>query len=181
MTQQPGSANYAELIAGIREGDLNAISNFRNAFTPGIQFFLLRESNEINVVGRAEEIVLSLIEEITNGRITDSKLTSQIIESVRLNIKRQPLSHRPVDHDSSAKASQLAIALMKAIPDLEQKALKRYYVDLEAETEVCAKLHLTITQFRDSKLRLRTLFMDSLAKTNGNLSPIEVNIDIGMH
>ena len=45
------SASYNELLAGIRQENSKAVPDFRNTFTPGIQFFVARESNETDVVG----------------------------------------------------------------------------------------------------------------------------------
>jgi len=54
--------------------------------------------------------------------------------------------------------AQVATDLLAAIPKRGREALKRYYIDLEAENDICAELGLTVNQFRNSK-RLRTQFM----------------------
>jgi hypothetical protein len=161
LHQQPSPANYAELIASIREGDPFAVASFRSTFTCGIQFFIAQESNEIDILERVEQVVLSVIEEIRNGHIDAPNLPSRILESVRRNTGHGTLNrqsrldseHRPV-----TDASEVVVNLLKATPEREQEALKRYYVDLETENDICATLGLTVDQFRNSKSRFRTGF-----------------------
>lgn len=166
MRPQP-SPDDAELIAGIRKGNRSAVTNFRITFTPGIQFFITRESNESDVASPVEQVVMSVIEEITIGHIAaGSNLSSQILELLRRNIGLSKLSRQSAKYhpkqQSVRDASQVALAtdLLRAVPERERAALKRYYVDLESEKDICAQLGLTIAQFRNSKLRLRTQFMN---------------------
>jgi hypothetical protein len=167
LRPQPSPASYAELIAGIRAGDPSAVTNFRNAFKSGIRFFITRESNEIDVAARTEEAVMSVVEEITKGHITSPNLPSQILELLRRNIGLRKLSRHSAKYDSKqqsvADASQVAAAtdLLKTVPEWEREALKRYYIDLESESDICAELELSIDQFRKLKVRLRTQFMNT--------------------
>jgi len=67
--QEPNTSNYAELIAGIREGNSSAVTNFRNAFAPRIQFFITRVSNKGDVLDRVEEAIMFVIQEIKQGHV----------------------------------------------------------------------------------------------------------------
>jgi hypothetical protein len=163
LRPQPNPANYAELIADIREGKPSAIANFRETFTSGIRFFISRQSHEIDVGKRVEVVVVSVIKEIINGRITDPNLPAQILQLLRASTGLHKLGHPSAKsvsiHQSVADASQLLTDLLNAVSDREREALKRYYVDLEPEKDICAELGFTTIEFSDCKLRLRTEFM----------------------
>lgn len=153
MLQERNVSNYAELIAGIRQDNSSAVSNFRNTFAPGIQFFITRMSNEDDVLERVEQVIVWLIQEIKLGHVTGPILPSQILKAV----------HRSTQHhennQSLTDAARVAADLLTAIPKREREALKQYYVDLEAENDICAELDLTVDQFRNSRSRFRTQFM----------------------
>jgi hypothetical protein len=162
LHQQPNRSNYAELILGVQEGNPFAVANFRNTFTPGIQFFIAQESNAIDILDRVEQVVLSVLEEIRKGQIEAPNLPSRILESVRRNIGPRTLGRpTPAERRPVTRASEVAVDLLKAIPEREQEALKEYYVDLEAQADICAKLGLTVEQFRDLRLRIRSQFMNT--------------------
>jgi hypothetical protein len=171
LRQQPSPTNYAELIAGIRAGNPQAVTNFRHAFTSGIQLFITRESNELDVAARVEEVVMSIIEEIRQEHITSANLPSQILELLRRHIRLNKLNPQSAKdtskHQSAMDASQVAVAkdLLNAIPEQEREALKRYYVYLESENDICSQLDLSIEQFRKLKLRFRTQFMNTSQPT----------------
>lgn len=160
-----GLLEYGELIAGIREGNSSAVTKFRNTFTSGIQLFIARESHEADVLGRVEEVIASVIEEIKEGHVTGPDLPSQILKSVRRNIGLSKLSRKSTKPETrnhgATITTQLATGLLKAIPEREREALKRYYVDPKAENRICAELDLPIDQFRNSKRRLRAQFIDA--------------------
>jgi len=176
LRQQPSPTNYAELIAGIRAGKPQAVTNFRNTFTSGIQFFITRESSEVNVAARVEEVAASVIEEITQGHITSTNLPSQILEllrrHIRLNKLRPQSAHYDSKHLSETDASKVGVAkgLLNAVTEQGRKALKRYYFDRESENDICAELGLNIAQFRNSRLRLRTKFMN-MSRQDTTISP----------
>lgn len=178
MCKQPRPANYAELIAGIRKGNPYAVINFRDTFTSGIKFFLTRDLNEIDVADRVEEVVTSVIQEIAKGCIAGPSLTSQILESIRRNIGPRKLSRQSAEHDLRHQpvtdGSRLAVDMLKSIPEREREALKRYYVDLKAENDICTELNLTVAQFHDCKLRFRTQFMNTWGRERDTGGPIEM-------
>lgn len=161
MPQQLSVPNYAELIAGIRGGNSSAVTNFQNTFTPGIHFFVTRESSETNVLGRVDDVIASVIYEIKKGRVNSRNLPSKILQSVRQHIGVRKLSRRPANSEARNQsvmiAAQVATVLLNAIPEREREALKRYYVDLEADNAICA-------EFRDSRHRLRTQFFELAIK-----------------
>jgi hypothetical protein len=163
LREQSGPTTYAEFIAGIREGDPFAVASFRSAFAHGIQFFIAQESNAIDILDRVEQVILSVLEEIRKGQIEAPNLPSRILRLVRQNIGprtlNRPFARLASEHGSVTGASEVAVDLLKAIPEREQEALRRYYVDLEAETDICAKLGLTVDQFRNFKLQFRTQVM----------------------
>jgi hypothetical protein len=114
--------------------------------------------------GRVEVVIASVIKEITKGHITRANLASRILESLRRNLRVLRLGHRSAEYDSrhhGTDVSQVSTALLKAISEREREALKWYYVDLEAENDICAKLDLTDAQFRNFKRRFRTQFMNA--------------------
>jgi hypothetical protein len=173
LRQQPSPTNYAELVAGIRAGNPQAVTNFRHTFTSGIQLFITRESNELDVAARVEEVVMSVIEEITLGHITSVNLPSQILELLRRHIRLNKLNPQSAKdtskHQSAMDASQVAVAkdLLSAVPEQEREALKRYYVYRESENDICSQLDLSIAEFRKFKLRFRTQFMNTSQPTSG--------------
>jgi hypothetical protein len=162
LRPQPNS-NYAELIAGIREDNPHAVAAFRNTFTSGIQFWITRESNEVDVMDRVEKVVVSVIQEIKKGNIAGANLPAQILESLRRNIEPRAINRQSANCDSTneSEGAQVAMGLLMAFPELERDALKRYYVDWKTEKEICAELHMTAAEFRDAKSRVRTQFMNT--------------------
>ena len=162
MHQQPNS-NYAELIAGIREDSPHAVTAFRNTFMPGIQLLLTRESSEVDVMDRVEQVVASVIQEIKEGNVAGASLPALILESLRRNIGPRAINRQLANCDSTheSEGSQIAMGLLKAFSERERDALKRYYVDWKTEDDVCAELHMTIAEFRDTKFRFRTQFMNT--------------------
>jgi hypothetical protein len=162
----PSPVLYAGLIAGIRQGDSNAVRNFRETFMPGIQFFMRRGSKESDVLGKGERVVMSMIEEIQKGHITSADLPSQILESVRRNMGVRKLNERSVKYDGQGQsvidAAEVATHLLKAIPKREREALRRYYVGVEAENDICADLGVTEDQFHDYRRGFKTQFINAL-------------------
>ena len=163
MRKDVSPSTYAELIEGIRQGNSSAVTNFRNIFTPGIQFFIGPKSGASNVLDRVEEVIMSVIEEIKKGNITSPNLPSQILESIHRSIGVRKPSRPSAQYDakeqSVADVAQIATDLLKVIPEREFKALKRYYVDLEDEDDICAEVDLTIDQFRNFKRGFRARLM----------------------
>jgi len=162
LRQQP-SSNYVELIARIREDNPLAIAAFRNTFTPGIQLLITRESSEVDVMDRVEQVVASVIQEIKKGNVAGASLPAQILESLHRNIGPRAINRHLANCYSTheSEGSQVATDLLKAFPEREREALKRYYVDWKTEDDVCAELRMTMAEFRDTKFRFRTQFMNN--------------------
>ena len=158
MRSQFSPGNYAELVAGIREGNPHAVTTFRNTFTLGIQFFITHESIEIDVSGRVEEVVMAVIRDIKSGLIGSANIRSQILELIRRNLELYKLICRSEECDLNIRpvsdVSHLAADLLRAMSEREQQALKRYYVDREAENDICEALSLTPEEFRNLKHHL---------------------------
>jgi hypothetical protein len=106
-----------------------------------------------------------VLEEVRKGQIEAPNLPSRILQLVRQNIGprtlNRPFARLDSEHGSVTGAYEVAVDLLKAIPEREQEALKRYYVDLETENDICAMLDLTVGQFRNFKLQFRTQVMDA--------------------
>ena len=94
MHREFSPVNYTELVAGIRESNPDAVTSFRNTFTSGIQFFITRESNEIDVSGRVQEVVMAVIRDIKSGLIGSADVRSQILESMRRTLELYKLARR---------------------------------------------------------------------------------------
>ena len=158
MRSQFSPGNYAELVAGIREGNPRAVASFRNTFTLGIQFFITRESTEIDVSSRVEEVVMAVIRDIKSGLIGSANIRSQILESTRRNLELYKLIRRSEECDLNIQPvsdlSHVAADLLRAMSEREREALKRYYVDREVENDICGALSMTPEEFRNLKHHL---------------------------
>jgi predicted transposase len=153
--------DWADLVAGIRAGDEEAVSRLREIFQGAIRYFLRRALGHHKLESRQKEVFALLIKNIRETFIEDpNRLASCVLTLLRQYIGSQ-ITACPylVSEDESPVNIQSVGAireLLGKIGVVDREALRRYYVDKETGEQICRELNITSTRFRVIKNTPRT-------------------------
>jgi hypothetical protein len=140
--------DWADLVAGIRAGDEEAVLRFGDIFRGGVRFFLRRGLGQHKLESRQRDVLSLVIKNIRETSIDDpNRLASYVLTVLREYIGSQ-IAACPhlVSEDESAvniKSVGAIRELLGKIADVDREALHRYYVDKEAREQVCGALNIT--------------------------------------
>jgi hypothetical protein len=155
--------DWADLVAGIRAGDEEAVSRLREIFQGAIRYFLRRALGQHKLESRQKEVLALLIKNIRETSIEDpNRLASYVLTLLRQYIGSQITAspHLASDKESNANGRVGAIrTLLANIAAVDREALHRYYVGEETGEQIRRELNITSARFRSLRSTTRTAVM----------------------
>jgi hypothetical protein len=153
--------DWADLVAGIRAGDEEAVLRLGDIFQSGIRFFLRRGLGQHKLESRQREVLSLVIKSIRETSIDDpNRLVSYVLTVLRQYIGSQMSAHPHLlaknESPVNIKSMGAIEELLGKIADVDREALRRYYVDKETQEQVCRSLKITSARFRAIKRTTRT-------------------------
>jgi hypothetical protein len=145
--------DWADLVAGIRAGDEEAVLRFGDIFRGGIRFFLRRGLGQHKLESRQREVLSLVIKSIRETFIDDpNRLASYVLIALREYIGCQITAYPHLVSEAELPLNIKSVGaireLLGKIADIDREALRRYYVDKETGELICRELNITSTRFR---------------------------------
>lgn len=156
--------DWADLVAGIRAGDEEAVFRLGDIFRGGIHFFLRQGLGQHKLESRQREVLSLVIKNIREASIDDpNRLASYVLTVLREYIGSQITAcpHLVSEDESPVNIKSVGAIreLLGKIAVVDREALRRYYVDKETGEQICRELNITSTRFRAIKNTARTAGM----------------------
>jgi hypothetical protein len=153
--------DWADLVAGIRAGNEEAVLRLGDIFQGGISFFLRWGLGQHKLESRQQEVLSLVIKSIRETSIDDpNRLASYVFTVLQQYIGSQMTAcpHLVSENESpvNIKSAGAIRELLGKIADVDREALHRYYVDKETREQVCRSLNITSARFRAIKRTTRT-------------------------
>ncbi|HWZ32384.1 MAG TPA: hypothetical protein VNX18_13685 [Bryobacteraceae bacterium] len=153
--------DWADLVAGIRSGDEEAVWRLGNIFQDGIRSFLRRGLGQHKLQSRQREVLSQVIQSIRETPIDNPNcLASHVLTVLRQYISSQMMAGPSLVLDDESRVNMNDIGairdLLAKIAAVDREALRRYYVDQETSEQVCQALNLPATRFLAVTSTIRT-------------------------
>jgi hypothetical protein len=156
--------DWADLVAGIRAGDEEAVLRLGDIFRGGICYFLSRALGQHQLESRQREVLSLVIKNIRETSIDDpNRLASYVLtvlgEYIGSQITACPYLVSEDESPVNIKSVAAIRELLGKIADVDREALHRYCVDKETGEQICRELNITSTRFRAIRNTTRTAGM----------------------
>jgi hypothetical protein len=153
--------DWADLVAGIRVGDEEAVLRLGDIFRGGIHFFLRQGLGQHKLESRQREVLSLVIKNIRETSIDDpNRLASYVQTVLREYIGSQITACPRLVSEGESPANIESVGaireLLGKIGVVDREALRTYYVDKETREQICRKLNITSARFRVIKNTART-------------------------
>jgi RNA polymerase sigma-70 factor, ECF subfamily len=190
-------AGFVDLVARIRSGDTEGITELYEIFVTGIRFYLCRQLGAQELDDKVHDTFLTVLQAIQRGELREpERLMGFVRTVVRRNVAAHIEKMMNQRHDHTALDTNLRVAdphknpeedaalhqrlalLRQVLGELGEKdreVLKRFYLYEQSQEQICKEMELTETQFRllksRAKARLGELGKKKLAnKQNANIA-----------
>jgi hypothetical protein len=158
--EEPGQANgphpeWVGLVARIRAGDEEAVVQLEDTFRGGIRLFLRRALGQHELENRQREVLRLVIESLRTTAIDDpNRLVSCVLTALRQYVDSQTIGtpYWVPESESHVNAIRESLDVTDAV---ETEALRRFYVGMETEEQICQALHITPGRLRAMKNTVR--------------------------
>jgi hypothetical protein len=165
-SEEPGHVNsqpfdWADLVAGIRAGDEEAVWQLGNIFESGIRYFLRRGLGHHNLQSGQREVLSRVVKSIRETSIDNpNRLASHVLTVLRQYISSQMTAGAYLFLEDELRVN---INDMSAIRDLaakiaavDRETLRRYYEGKETSKQGCPALNIPPARFRAVRSNIRT-------------------------
>jgi RNA polymerase sigma-70 factor (ECF subfamily) len=175
------TTNWAGLVARIRNGDEDAMSELYQVFARGIRYYLCRQLGPQELDDKVHDTFLIVVQAIRRG---DLREPERLMGFVRTIVRRQVAAyiemavHRRreqadmetpglvlVDHHTTPEQNaietqrrDLILNVLKRMASRDREILTRFYLDEQTQEQICEAMSLTETQFRLLKSRAKARF-----------------------
>jgi hypothetical protein len=134
--------DWADLVAGIRAGDEEAVLRLGDVFQDGIHFFLRRGLGQHKLESRQREVLSLVVKSIRETSIDDpNRLASHVLTVLHEYIGSEMTAcpHLVSEDESRVDIESVGAIrkLLAQIADIDREVLNRYYVDQETREQVC--------------------------------------------
>lgn len=170
--------DWADLVAGIRAGDEEAVFRFGDIFRGGIHFFLRQGLGQHKLESRQREVLSLVIKNIREISIDDpNRLASYVLTVLREYIGSQVTAcpHLVSEDELPVNIERVGAIreLLGKIADVDREALHRYYVDKETGEQICRELNITSTRLRALKKTAAPQVCGEASSTTETAPPYE--------
>lgn len=153
--QTPALARADEITARLNNGDRAAILEFVSVFEDGASFFLRRHSgcSVQNPLMVARRIVAGVAEQALRGRITTGQEAARIVLA---EVRKFLSERRAASHAVSLPTTPAIVGdHLAALPELDRRALVRFFGMGESVEAICNALQLQEDEFFEITRRAR--------------------------
>jgi RNA polymerase sigma-70 factor, ECF subfamily len=173
-------AGFVDLVARIRSGQTEGITELYEIFVTGIRFYLCRQLGAQELEDKVHDTFLTVLQAIQRGEVREPE---RLMGFVRTVVRRHVAAHiekmmtvrrdhtgldpniRVADpHDNpeeKAVRHQRLTLIGQVLDELGEKdreVLKRFYLYEQSQDQICKEMELTETQFRLLKSRAKARF-----------------------
>ena len=173
--------DWTRLVERIHDGDPAAMAELYDIFGKGIRYFLLRNLGIDELDDKVHDCFVIVAQAIQNGDLRDP---ARLMGYVRTVVKRQIAAsienavfrrRSQVDYEETLftlsdwkddpertllqeQRTDIARRVMKGISRRDREILDRFYVQEQAQEQICADMNLSYNQFRLLKSRAKARF-----------------------
>jgi RNA polymerase sigma-70 factor, ECF subfamily len=180
VSERPADSTWSTLVERIRKGEQPAMEELYRIFATGVRFYLCRQLGPQDLEDRVHDAFVTITQSIQRGDLREpERLMGYIRTVVRRQVAAQietvvqsrrnctpveigfTLVDRNPDPEHIAiehQKTQVAMRLLKSIPDRDREVLVRFYLEEQRPKQICRDLDLTETQFRLIKSRAKARF-----------------------
>ena len=138
---------WSQLACGISAGNAEAVGEFYRLFREPVKHYLGRLIEPGEVDGRVHELLEQVVRQVQRGDLREpERLFAYTWAIVR---------HEVADWRTPQIIA--AAARLRAMPAYDREALGRFYLRGQSPESICADLALTAAEFREIKVRARSL------------------------
>ncbi len=181
---------WVELVERIQRGQTDGMAELYRLFSRGIRFYLCRQLGPQELDDKIHDTFLVVVQAIRKGELREPE---RLMGFVRTIVRRQVAAHidkvvhsrrEQLDLDSTIRIadprdnpeenvmfqqrSVLIQRVLRDLPERDREILTRFYLREQSQSEICAEMDLTETQFRLLKSRAKARFGDLGKKRLGN-------------
>ena len=164
----------------MQKAEPSALEELYELFSKGIRFYFWRHLGHQDLDDRVHDAFLVVTQSIQNGELREPE---RLMGFVRTIIRRQVAGHiddaahsrrnhlsqevlpvladrrmGPEEAAMQRERQELAMRVLRSIPDRDREVLVRFYLREQRPEEICRELNLTPTQFRLIKSRAKARF-----------------------
>jgi RNA polymerase sigma factor (sigma-70 family) len=173
-------ARWSELVERIQLNDAGGLEELYRIFSRGVRYYLCRQLGSQEIDDKVHDTFLIVVQAIQRGELRDPQ---RLMGFVRTVVRRQVAAHidraiharkERVDLDDSERLpyeadspeevvmrEQRAEIMMEILRDIsvrDREILTRFYIQEQAQGQICSEMGLSETQFRLLKSRAKARF-----------------------
>lgn len=174
------TTDWAALVARLKTGDEDAMTELYRIFARGIRFYLCRHLGSQELDDKVHDTFLIVVQAIRRG---DLREPERLMGFVRTIVRRQVAAYieeaiqrrkEQADMDAGVRLSDhgrtpeqaamdkqrndLLMSVLHRMGDRDREILTRFYLDEQPQEQICEEMSLTETQFRLLKSRAKARF-----------------------
>jgi len=176
-SQEP---SWSLLVERIRDGNPAGMEQLYAVFSKGVRSFLWRQLGSNDLDDKVHDVFLIITQSIRRGDLREPErlmgyvrtvlrrqVAAYIEEAVRARrneVEIEPglhLTDRQISPERRVQEKQtqeLAMRLLRSLPERDREVLMRFYLDEQAPEQICREMQLTETQFRLIKSRAKARY-----------------------
>lgn len=175
------SPDWSALVARIRAGDQNALTDLYAVFARGIRYFLLRNLGPDDLDDKVHDCFLAVAQAIQNGELREPErlmgyvrtvVKRKVAASIEVAVQQRrsrvefdetmfTLSDWRDNPESSVLARQrldIARKVLNGVSRRDREILNRFHVLEQSQEQICLEMGLSYNQFRLLKSRAKARF-----------------------
>jgi RNA polymerase sigma factor (sigma-70 family) len=181
-TQSSSHGEWSALVAGIQEGNEDAITRLYELFGRGVRFFLSRQLGPQDLDDKVHDTFLVVLNAIRRGELREPE---RLLGFVRTIVRRSVASHIDqvvverkehsgldenhsvaddrVDPERDALRRQkieIMKQVLRSISGRDREILTRFYLYEQPQEQICHEMGLNETQYRLLKSRAKARFAE---------------------
>ena len=174
------SVNWRELVTRIQKGEDSGMADLYRIFARGIRFYLCRQLGIQELDDKVHDTFLIVVQAIQRG---DLREPERLMGFVRTVVRRQVAAHidrvvhsrrdemhldvgvriadrqrNPEQQIAFKQKSEFMREILRQLAERDREILTRFYLDEQAQEQICAEMNLSETQFRLLKSRAKARF-----------------------
>jgi len=171
---------WSLLVDRIRAGDPAGMEQLYTIFAKGVRSYLWRQLGSYDLDDKVHDIFLIVTQSIRRG---DLREPERLMGYVRTVLRRQVAGYieqavharrnlvevepglnltdgtiSPERRTVERQTHELAIRLLKSLPERDREVLIRFYLDEQEPEQICREMEMTETQFRLTKSRAKARY-----------------------
>jgi RNA polymerase sigma-70 factor (ECF subfamily) len=173
-------AGWVALVARIRSGEIDGMTELYTLFSKGIRFYLCRQLGPQELDDKVHDTFVVVVQAIRRGELREPE---RLMGFVRTVVRRQVAAHidrvvhsrrdqiemdaslrvidprgNPEDAAIFRQRNELIQRVLVELDDRDREILTRFYLYEQSQDQICSEMRLTETQFRLLKSRAKARF-----------------------